>query len=87
MVRKMRNVHPGEILKMELIDGRKFSISKIAELLDTPISGISNVLNGNAGVSPMIALKLEKVFGGRADSFLRLQTGYALEEFKKQFKP
>ena len=47
MVRKMRNVHPGEILKMELIDGRKFSISKIAELLDTPISDISNVLNGN----------------------------------------
>ncbi|WPO78204.1 HigA family addiction module antitoxin [Flavobacterium sp. KACC 22761] len=86
MERKMRNVHPGEILKMELIEGRKLSISKIAELLDTSILDISNILNGNIGISPLIALKLEKAFGGTADSFLRLQAGYDFQEFNKHFK-
>ena len=83
MKRKRRNVHPGEILKTELIEGRKFSVNEIIELLNIPMSDISNVLNDNSGISPLIALKLEKVFGGTTDLFLRLQTRYDLEEFKK----
>ncbi|TCN59589.1 hypothetical protein [Flavobacterium circumlabens] len=46
MERKMRNVHPGEILKMELIEGRRLSVNQIAELLNTSILDIFNVLNG-----------------------------------------
>jgi addiction module HigA family antidote len=83
MERKMRNVHPGEILKMELIEGRKLSMRKIAKLLDNPILDISNILNGRMAISPTIALKLETLFGGKADFFLRLQTTYDLEEGKK----
>jgi plasmid maintenance system antidote protein VapI len=45
----MRNVHPGEILKMELVEGRKLSVRKIAQLLDSSILDISNILNGRAG--------------------------------------
>lgn len=84
MERKMRNVHPGEILKMELIEGRKLSMRKIAKLLDTSLLSISNILNGQEVISPTIALRLETVFGGKADFFLRLQATYDLEEVKKR---
>lgn len=84
MERKMRNIHPGEILKMELIEGRKLSIRKIAKLLDTSLLNISNILNGKEKISPTIALRLETVFGGKADFFVRLQTTYDLEEVKKR---
>lgn len=85
MKRKMRNVHPGEILKMELIEGRKLSMRKIAKLLDTSLLSISNILDGQEVISPTIASRLETVFGGRADFFLRLQATYDLEEAKKIF--
>lgn len=78
----MRNVHPGEILKMELIEGRKLSIRKIAELLDSTILDISNILNGQTGISSTMALNLETVFGGTADLFLRLQVNYDSEKAK-----
>ncbi|OXA74016.1 addiction module antidote protein, HigA family [Flavobacterium aquidurense] len=86
MKRKMRNVHPGEILKMELVLGRKFSVSKIAEMLSTKNSEISNILNSRAVISPTMALKLEAVFGGKADFFMRLQINYDLEKAQKKFK-
>lgn len=83
MERKMKHVHPGETLKMELVEGRKLSLENIAELLDTPISNISTILNGEASITPAIALKLETVFGGSADFFLRLQNTYDLGIAKK----
>lgn len=83
MERKMRNVHPGEILKMELIEGRKLSIIKIAELLNKPQENISNVLNGQAPISYDFALSLEKVFGCKADFFIRLQSNYNVRKVKK----
>lgn len=83
MERKMKHVHPGETLKMELVEGRKLSLENIAELLDTPILDISNILNGHEDISPRMALKLETVFGGSADFFLRLQNTYDLGIAKK----
>ena len=85
MERKMRNVHPGAILKMELVEDRKLTVSKIAELLDTTRSNMSNILNGHAGISPNMALRIETVFGGSAEFFMRLQATYDLQEAKKDF--
>ena len=86
MERKMRNVHPGEILKMELIEGRKLSMSKIAELLNVTNSDISNIINCHTRISLNMALRLETVFGGKADFYMRLQATYDLEEAKKTHK-
>lgn len=49
-------MHPGEILKIELVEGRKISVSKIAELLDTTNSDISNILKGPTE-SPLLFLE------------------------------
>ena len=82
----MKNIHPGSILKMELVEGRKLSVSKIAELLDTTRSNMSNIINGKASITPNMALKLERVFGGSAKHFLNLQLNYDLRNATKEFE-
>lgn len=81
----MRNVHPGAILKMELVEDRKLTVSKIAQLLDTTRANMSKILNGHTAISPNMALRLEKVFGGTARHFLNLQSNYDLLEAEKDF--
>ncbi len=85
MKRKLKRNHPGLILRMELVEGRSLTISKIAELLKTSRANISNVLNGNASISPNMALRIEKVFGGSAIHFLSLQIAYDLQVAKENF--
>ncbi|WP_432223108.1 HigA family addiction module antitoxin (plasmid) [Flavobacterium sp. TMP13] len=78
MKRKMRKVHAGEILKMELIEGRNFTIAQVAEMLETPEPIMLKIMNGEAEITPDIAQKIEQVFGGSADFWLRMQRGYDL---------
>lgn len=74
MEKKMRNISLGSILKMELVEERKLTENKIAELLETTEENISNIFNGKASISEEMALRLEKKFGGTANHFLKLQS-------------
>jgi addiction module HigA family antidote len=85
MERQMKKIHPGQILHMELVEGRNLTISKIAELLGTTRANFSNIINGHASISPNMALRLEKVFGGSASHFLNLQRSYDLAKAKEDF--
>lgn len=82
----MRNIHPGTILKMELVEGRQLTVSKIAELLNTTRSNMSNILNGHASITPNMALRLEVVFGSSAKHFLNLQLNYDLINAQNDFQ-
>lgn len=78
MERKMKKTHPGQILYMELVEGRKLTIRKITELLGTTEANFSNIINGHTSITPDMALRLEKVFGGAASHLLNLQSSYDL---------
>lgn len=77
--------HPGEILKIEVIEGRGLTIGKAAELLGITRPTLSNILNGKAAITPNIALRLETVFGGTARFWVRLQSSYELFLAKQNF--
>jgi addiction module HigA family antidote len=85
MERNMKKIHPGQILYMELVEGRNLTITKIAELLGTTRANMSNIINGHAAISPNMALRLETVFGGTASHFLNLQSSYDLAKAKEEF--
>ncbi|MCH7409923.1 HigA family addiction module antitoxin [Belliella sp. DSM 111904] len=78
MKREMKLSHPGEILKMEILEGRSLTISKAAKLLDISGSTLTNIVNGKTGITPSLAFKIEKVFGGYAKLWIRLQATYDL---------
>ena len=77
--------HPGEILKMEIIEGRELIIGKAADLLGVTRPTLSNILNSKASITPNIALRIETVFGGSARFWVRLQSAYDLDIAKKTF--
>jgi addiction module HigA family antidote len=85
MERVMELSHPGEILRMEIVDSRNLTIAKAAELLAVTRPTLSNILNGKAAITPNVALRIETVFGGSARFWVRLQSTFDLSLAKQIF--
>lgn len=79
------NIHPGYILKEDVIDANNLSIGQAAILLDVSRLTLSKIANGKGSITPNIALRIESVFGGNADFWLRMQRGFDLIEEKQKF--
>jgi addiction module HigA family antidote len=70
-------VHPGRILKRELVT-RGLSANKLALALRVPSGRITSILNGKRAISPDTALRLARYFGNSAQFWMNLQTRYDL---------
>ncbi|MBT0588111.1 HigA family addiction module antitoxin [Alteromonas oceanisediminis] len=71
--------HPGEILKELVIESLGITITDAAEHLGVSRKTLSKILNGNAAISPEMAVRLELVFSKpNADHWLRVQNAYDL---------
>ena len=79
------NIHPGIILKEDVIKANGLSIGEAADLLALSRLTLSKIVNGKGAITPNIALRIETVFGGNADFWLRMQRGYDLLEEKIKF--
>lgn len=79
------NTHPGELLYEDILRENHLTVSKAAQLLKVTRSALSNVLNGKAAISPVMAIRLEKVFGGSAAFWVKMQSAYDLREAEKSF--
>ena len=71
--------HPGRGLKQDCA-AAGLSITEAAKKLGVARVTLSRVLNGKAGISPEIALKLEAVGWSNADFWVRLQAAYDLAQ-------
>ncbi len=65
--------HPGEFVRAEVVEELGLSVSRAARILDVRRATLSDLLNGKAGLSPEMALRLEKAFGVDMDLLLRMQ--------------
>lgn len=83
---KKTNVHPGIILREDVLQPENLSVSEAADLLQVSRVTLSKILNGSGSITPNIALRIEAVFGGNADFWLRMQRGYDLIEEKNRFE-
>ena len=71
--------HPGALIRRTYIEPfEEISANKVADQLGVARSTFSRLLNGVAGVSPEMAVRLSKVLGGSAESWLTLQESYDL---------
>lgn len=70
--------HPGSILLEDWIKPLNFSITEFAFKLDTSRKNLSEIVNGKTGISPEMALKIEKALKSRAGFWLDLQQAYDL---------
>lgn len=77
--------HPGEVLYTLYIEPAGLNITQTAKALSMPRSALSEIINGRRGVSPKVAIKLAKAFGGTAESWLNMQVSYELWQAEQNY--
>jgi antitoxin HigA-1 len=70
--------HPGEVIKELCLDPLKLTVTAAAGGLGVSRRAFSSLLNGHAGISPDMAIRLSKAFGRSPESWLQLQLQYDL---------
>lgn len=73
MVAKMVPSHPSDCIRTEIIEELGLTVTKTAEILGVHRMTLSSLLDGNAGLSVEIAVRIEKAFGVSGDMLLRMQ--------------
>lgn len=73
-------VHPGDWLRTEIVEPAGLNVTEAAERLHVTRQAMSNLLNGNAGLSAEMAIRFEKVFGIKADTIVRMQAAHELAQ-------
>ncbi len=68
--------HPGEVLRELCLEPLNLSVTKAAEGIGVSRKTLSALLNGKAGISPEMAIRISKFFGGSAESWLIQQAQY-----------
>jgi len=75
--------HPGYSLRHDCIEPLGLTVTEAAERLGVSRKQLSEIVNGRAGISPEMAIRLDKAFGGGAETWLRMQTAYDLANAMK----
>ena len=65
--------HPGAFIRLEVIEEFGLNVTAAARILGVRRATLSDLLNGNASLSPEMALRVEKAFGVSMDLLLRMQ--------------
>src|SRR6516165_4882061 len=74
--------HPGGVVFDECIEPLGLTITQAAEALGVTRVTLSELVNGKRGISPEMAVRLSKAFGGSAESWLVQQAQYDLAQVK-----
>jgi addiction module HigA family antidote len=75
--------HPGEIVREECLVPLGLTVTGGARALGVTRQALNNLVNEKSGVSPEMAIRLEKAFGSSADMWLRMQGAYDLAQARK----
>ena len=70
--------HPGEIIRELCLEPLEISVTRAAGALGVSRKTLSSILNGRAGVSPEMAIRLSKAFSTTPESWLNQQMQYDL---------
>ena len=77
--------HPGDFIRTEIIESAGLSVTAAAALrVSRP--ALSSLLNGKAGLSGEMALRVEKAFGVKMDTLMRMQVSYDIARTRKREK-
>jgi addiction module HigA family antidote len=76
--------HPGLLVKHDCLEPLGLSVTRGAEALGVSRQALSALVNGRAGISPEMAVRLSKAFGGTAGLWIRMQAAYDTAQVEKK---
>jgi antitoxin HigA-1 len=77
-ISKLPPIHPGEILKMEVIEPLGISVNQLAKSLAVDATRLNDIVRGRRGITADTALRLSRYLGTTAEFWLGLQLTYDL---------
>ena len=83
-MRMKRPPHPGLSVRHDCLEPIGLSVTEGAKILGVTRQALNNLVNCKGGISADMALRLDKAFGGGAETWLRLQLAYDLAEAEKK---
>ena len=83
----MKNTpHPGDFIRTEIIAPAGLSVTAAAATLRVSRPALSSLLNGRADLSGDMALRIEKAFGVRMETLMRMQSAYDIAKTRYREK-
>jgi antitoxin HigA-1 len=84
MAMTMKNPpHPGLSVRHDCIEPLGLTVTEAAGILGVTRQTLNNLVNGKSGISADMAIRLDKAFGGGAETWLRLQMAYDLAQARQ----
>lgn len=78
--------HPGDFIRTEIIQPAGLSVTAAATVLQVSRPALSSLLNGRTDLSGDMALRIEKAFGVKMDSLMRMQVSFDIARTRKREK-
>ena len=75
--------HPGLSVRLDCLEPLGLSVTRAAELLGVTRQTLNILINGKAGISPEMAIRLAKAFGSSAEIWLGMQMAYDLAQARR----
>lgn len=82
-MRMKKPPHPGRIVRQECIEPLGLTVTEAAERLGVTRQALNNLVNGKAGISPEMSIRLYKAFGSSPEVWLGMQMEYDLAQAEK----
>jgi addiction module HigA family antidote len=79
-------MHPGTTIRRDCVEKNGLSVTEAARILGVDRQTLSNLLNARSGISPEMAVRLEKAFGTSAREWLLRQLDFELAEVMRRAK-
>ena len=76
--------HPGQVIRELCLNPMSLTVTAAAKGLGVSRKALSELLNGHSGISPEMAVRLHKAFGGSVESWLTQQMQYDLAQVQKR---
>ncbi len=76
--------HPGLSVRHDCLEPLGLTVTAVADKLGVSRKQMSDIVNCRSGISPEMAIRLDKAFGGGADTWFRLQASYDLARAMKK---
>jgi addiction module HigA family antidote len=76
--------HPGDFIRTEIVEPAGLTVTAAAAALKVSRPALSSLLNGNASLSGDMALRIEKAFGVRMETLMRMQSSFDIAQTRKR---
>jgi addiction module HigA family antidote len=83
-MRMLNPPHPGDFIRTEIIEAHGLTVTNAAEILGVSRPTLSTLLNAKGDLSGDMALRVEKAFGVKMDTLMRMQNSYDIARTRRR---